>query len=798
MKDCYKIQARPTACRKNEIRGTHYRITVLTDELVRMEYSPKGVFEDRATQMAWNRDFPEVEYTVKRTSEGILVRTSNIQMVYDENVFSGNGLSISLIGSKTAFHTTWHYGDEIRDLKGTARTLDGVNGAQVELGAGIVSREGFAVLDDSRGLAIGEHGWVVPREEGVKDIYFWGYGHDYKKALKDFYYLCGTTPMLPRFALGNWWSRYYRYTEKSYLELMDQFAKRAIPLSVAVIDMDWHLVDIDPKYGHGWTGFTWNRELFPDPDRFLADLHDRGMKVTLNLHPADGIRAYEEAYPVIAEHMGIDPETEEPVLFDVSDPVFLQHYYEDVIHPMEEKGVDFWWMDWQQGTSLKVKNMDPLWMLNHYGFLDSGRGEKRPLAFSRFSEAGSHRYPIGFSGDTVITWESLRFQPYFTATASNIGFGWWSHDIGGHMCGYKDNELMARWVQMGVFSPILRLHSSCSEFHGKEPWKYGAEAEKVMIDALRLRHRLIPYLYTMNYRNCYDSIPLILPLYYENPEREEAYRHRTEYYFGSELLVLPVTSARLPKLQMAKETIWFPEGIWFDIFTARVYRGNREMYLYRELNQIPVFAKAGAILPLTNDINGMGNPENLHICVYLGADGRFELYEDDNETCEYQNGKCVRTEMILQGKCDEKTSFTIYPAQGETGYIPERRSYVVEMAGACDLSGHCEILIDGEILTDTAQDYDARRHVYSFAVKDVPVSAMLQIRCDRCAVRHENPVVKDVFDLLDRIEIEYGVKEEVYRCVSGGQPLADIVAQLYTLDLDRELLGAVLEILTAL
>lgn len=793
MKECYRMQARPVACRKNEIRGTYYRITVLTEELVRMEYSPSGVFEDRATQTVWYRDFPEVEYAVHRAPEGILVRTSKLQLTYDEGIFSESGLSVSLKENRT----TWRYGDAVRDLKGTARTLDEVNGDNVQLGAGIISREGLALLDDSRGLVICDDGWVAPREEGVKDIYCWAYGHDYKKALRDFYYLCGQTPMLPRFALGNWWSRYYKYTEKSYLELMDQFAKRNIPLSVAVIDMDWHLVDVDPRYGHGWTGFTWNRELFPEPEQFLANLHGRGLKVTLNLHPADGIRAYEEAYPVIAEHMGIDPETEEPVLFDVSDPVFLQHYYEDVIHPMEERGVDFWWMDWQQGTTSKVKNMDPLWMLNHYGFLDSGRGEKRPLAFSRYSGAGSHRYPIGFSGDSIITWESLRFQPYFTATASNIGYGWWSHDIGGHMWGYKDNELMARWVQLGVFSPILRLHSSCSEFHGKEPWKYGAEAERVMTEALRLRHRLIPYLYTMNYRNYHESIPLILPLYYENPEREEAYRHRNEYYFGSELLALPVTSPRLPKLQMAKESIWFPEGVWFDVFTARVYRGNREMYLYRELDKIPVFAKAGAVVPLTEDMDGKKNPEHLHICVYLGEDGRFELYEDDNETCEYRNGRCARTEMILHGKCGERTSFTIRPAQGETGYLPEKRSYVVEMVGACNLTGHCTVLLDAEIVADTEQAYDDDKHIYSIVIKDVPVGAVLQIQCDRSAVLHENHVHQEVFDLLDRVEIEYGVKEAVYRSVCGSRPLADILTQLYAMDLDRELLGAVLEIMTA-
>ena len=150
---------------------------------------------------------------------------------------------------------------------------------------------------------------------------------------------------------------------------------------------------------------------------------------------------------------------------------------------LEDDGVDFWWLDWQSGPHSRVAGIDPLWMLNHFHFLDSARDGRRPLTFSRYAGPGSHRYPVGFSGDTVISWASLAFQPYFTATASNIGYGWWSHDIGGHMFGGKDDELATRWLQLGVFSPILRLHSSANEFTTKEPWTYAPEARAVMTDA---------------------------------------------------------------------------------------------------------------------------------------------------------------------------------------------------------------------------------------------------------------------------------------------------------------------------
>jgi alpha-glucosidase (family GH31 glycosyl hydrolase) len=194
-----------------------------------------------------------------------------------------------------------------------------------------------------------------------------------------------------------------------------------------------------------------------------------------------------------------------------------------------------------------MPGLDPLWLLNHFHFLDSARPTpdgtaKRPLTFSRYAGVGSHRYPIGFSGDTVITWASLDFQPYFTATASNIGYGWWSHDVGGHFFGYKDDELAVRWTQFGVFAPITRLHSSDSPFNTREPWRYGARARRIMTRFLRLRHRLVPYLYTMNRRAHGDGEPLVQPMYYAHPHDADAYRVRNQYRFGDRLLVAPITT----------------------------------------------------------------------------------------------------------------------------------------------------------------------------------------------------------------------------------------------------------------
>lgn len=803
MQHIYRIRTAGRANESNMIRGGAYRITVLTPGLLRLEYDESGVFEDRATQTVLYRDFPEASYRVLHTSQGLEIHTKRLHLVYNEKEFCQNGLHIQVKGNFSAYHSIWRYGEKITDLGGTARTLDEADGA-VGLDHGVVSKNGFSVLDDSRSHVLLEDGWLTPRRKGVQDLYFWGYGHDHKEALADFYRLCGASPMLPRYALGNWWSRYYKYTEKSYLELMDRFQENQIPFTVAVIDMDWHVTDIDPKYGSGWTGYTWNRELFPDPDRFLRALHERGMKTTLNVHPADGVRAHEDMYGDMARALGVEEKAEDPVLCDPADPDFLEAYFQYLHHPHERRGVDFWWIDWQQGSSCKVEGLDPLWIFNHYHFLDSGRNGKRPMTFSRYAGPGSHRYPVGFSGDTIITWESLDFQPYFTANASNIGYGWWSHDIGGHMRGYKSDELMIRWLQFGVYSPVNRLHSSCSEFSGKEPWRYGEKAERIMGEWLRQRHRMIPYLYTMNHRNYADSLPPLLPMYYEWQDEEEAYHVPNQYCFGSEMIVAPITGEGSGRLQMASVRVWLPKGVWYDMYTGMIYRGDRTIRMYRTTDSIPVLARAGGIVPYTDEIEAsqaQTNPQSMHIYVYAGADGEFTLYEDDNVTCSYETGDHCRTRMSYTD--EEEGVFTILPPEGNISLIPERRAYIVEITG---FSGDARTAVTiGNVPSEAAVSYISEKQAIIVDIPPVDVTSRIEIRIIRADGRtgqNKVPCVNAIrercFALLDRAQISFMQKDRIYEELCRSDEVPMILSQLQAIGTEPDLLGALSEILTAL
>lgn len=793
MEELYRIKTEGHAEDAAIIQGEKYRFTVLTEEMIRLEYCEDGKFEDRATQCVIDRKFKVPEYQVIENEESLEIITDKIHLVYNKQKFTDYGLSVQVRGNISVYHSIWHFGEEATDLRGTARTLDEADGA-IELEHGIISRFGYGILDDSRSLVITEDGWVEPRKEDCIDIYFLGYGHEYEHCLKDYYHLTGKTPLLPRYALGNWWSRFYRYNDQEYKALMTRFEKEEIPFSVSVIDMDWHLVDIDPKYGSGWTGYTWNKELFPDPKEFMTWLHDHGLKVTLNVHPAGGVQAHEEKYKEMAEAMGRDWEKEEPVNFDVTDQKFLKAYFEYLHHPNEEEGVDFWWLDWQQGGLSKIPGLDPLWMLNHYHYLDSGRRGKRRLTFSRYAGMGSHRYPVGFSGDTIISWESLAFQPYFTANASNVGYGWWSHDIGGHMKGYRDEELSTRWIQFGVFSPIMRLHSSNSAFTGKEPWNYNAVSENIMKRYLKLRHEMIPYLYTMNYHASHDGQPLIRPMYYLEPERPEAYEVPNEYYFGTELVVCPITEPTDKAAGTACVKAWIPEGKWYDIFSGLKYDGGRMLELYRSLEDIPVLAKEGAIIPLTDlteYTNSVENPKELAVKIVPGKKNAFILMEDTGDTCEDKEENWAQTKL----EWINENEFIIHPANGNLDVIPKRRTWKMEFYGIADVD-NLEVTVGGKAI-ETERIYDEKRHICQVNIPETEVTEQITISFSKGYLLRENNKPAEIFALLYQAKIEYEVKEKIYAYMKEGKTSSEMLGIIQAMHLPDSVYGMLSEVLLA-
>ena len=636
----FKFKAAP--CKEDQVLlADNLRISIITNNIIRIEKSLNKHFVDLASQTVVNRDFCNVEWRSENNSKNITIYTSNHSFV-----ISKKSLKVVVDGVKAKIG-----GKD--NLKGTVRTLDCTFGP-VRLGNGIFSKKGVTLFDDSNTLLIKEDGTITQREKDTKDLYVFAFSKDFYLGLREFFSLTGYPPIMPKYVFGNWWSRYHAYTDKEYLDLMDKFKNNNVPITVATIDMDWHLVDDVPNdvnyankgQGKGWTGYTFNRKLFPDYKGFFKKLKQENLHITMNLHPKDGVRYFEAQYDDMAKANGIDPNTKKTVEFDLTDPKFLTSYFDILHHPYEEDGVDFWWIDWQQGKKSSIKGLDPLWLLNHYHTLDNNRNGNPGLILSRYAGIGSHRYPLGFSGDTFVRWSALNFQPYFTVNASNVGYTWWSHDIGGHMGNRGDNEIYLRWLQFGVFSPINRLHST-NRGISKEPWNYPLVCDKA-INYLQLRHRLIPYLYTACIDTNKKGIPLMQPLYYKYDDKL-AYKkkYRNQYLFGTEMLVCPVTK-KGDKNGVVKKKIWLPKGNWTDFITGDRYIGDKEYTITCPIDYIPVFIKEGGIVPMLNEgtVNDISYKE-LDLLVSVGNNS-YELFDEKGS-------------LIIEQQKDYDTIITLRP-----------------------------------------------------------------------------------------------------------------------------------------
>jgi alpha-glucosidase len=692
----------PIANPKSVVTLGNARFTILTPQLIRMEWADGARFEDHASLVFINRNLDAPTFTHRTDADWDVIETDQLLLRYKAGAkFDSTNLSIKLktlpLPASGGGSPIWKPGmKDTANLRGTTRTLDDVEGA-TQLEPGLCSKDGWTLVDDSRRplFDTSDWAWVQARDTAKANVdwYFFGYGHNYKQLLYDYTRVAGKIPMPPRFAFGLWWSRYWSYTDQEFKQLVEEFEQHDIPLDVLVIDMDWHKTfDLRWRGGPkdqagqrlGWTGYTWDPNIFPDPEGFLKWTDERGLRTPLNLHPASGIQPHEDHYPEMARAMGIDPASQQYVPFDITDKKFATNYMNLMIRPLEKQGVDFWWLDWQQWGTTKIPGVTPTWWLNYVFFTDMERqGKARPLLFHRWGGLGNHRYEIGFSGDVISVWKSLAFQPYFTATAANVGYGYWSHDIGGHMPGEVSPELYTRWIQFGAFSPILRTHTTKNALAERRIWAYPPENFNIMRDMILLRYSLIPYIYTAS-REAYDTgISICRPMYYDYPDAEEAYAFKDQYMFGDDMLVAPIATPVSTDTLLAQKKIWLPKGEWIEWFTGARLHGPAVLTRSYSIDEMPVFVKAGAIIPMQPKMKHVGEKpvDPLILNVFPGDSGETRIYEDSGNSTAYQKDEGAWTTVKLSTRKGIRT-ITISPPAGSFPGIAQKRSYEIRLQGS--------------------------------------------------------------------------------------------------------------------
>ena len=668
------------------------RFTIITDICIRIEDQQDGKFIDAPSWFAVNRERCFQGAKIVRSTDRVVIDTGKIRLTYrlgDKPISAANCVAAIKYGNDVVH---WRYGQRNQfNLGGTLQTLDDVSMPE-PLPEGLLSRDGWYFLDDSN-THLWVNDWIEPRPEGHGcDGYLFGYGRDFKGALQSLTAIGGAVPMPRKYILGSWYSRWFPYTDEDYRQIVKEYEEHDFPLDIMVMDMDWH-ERRNATTGRGWcdgmlgwTGWTWDDQLIKEPEALLRWYHARHLYVTLNVHPHDGVRHHEQCYPAFMKQLGEDPASGHDLPFRAGDLDYMKAYFRCAHGPLEQQGVDFWWVDWQQDSIMPeaegIKGMKHLPLLNYLYYRHSEEGNKRGLSFSRWAGWGDHRYPIHFSGDATCNWDMLAFEVFFTATAGNVGCCFWSHDIGGFH-GERDGEQYARWVQFGITSAAVRLHSTGDELD-RRPWKWAPEIEESIRRSFRLRSELIPYIYSQVWQCHTQAMPLNRPMYLEYPELESAYLAPSQYLFGEALLVAPVITPGTDDDGMAESEVWLPAGTWYNWFSGEKYSGNNTIRCRVFLNEFPLFVKGGypvCLQPYTRRMTS----EPLSVlrirCGYQEDAATAELYEDDGVTSDYRTGNYALTRIDFTASGNGRGRIAVTPCIHDwTGQVSARR-YILELFG---------------------------------------------------------------------------------------------------------------------
>ncbi len=748
-----ELRSKPQAI----IQGQKFRITILTERLVRLEYSPSSTFNDLKTELVSFRDFDVPKFSKKEDEQFLEVETSYFKLTYFKDLdFRGTRLNPTKTLRIEVKNTeaVWYYGHpEAKNYFGSNISTEIAKGENKE-NRGLFSLDGMVSFDDSENFRIDEMGCYENPIKGNLDVYVFIYNKDFGLCVQDYFKLTGMPSLIPRYALGNWWSRDLPYTEQEIRELVANFEKNDIPLSVFLFDKDWHIRDTDAYKGLE-TGYTFNNKLIPDPKTLLNDLHMKGIRVGLQINPKDGFYPHEAKYQDVKAFLGDNRDG--LIAIDPLNPKMLDAILKYGLIPLEEMGVDFFWND-----SRDVQNIHKLWVLNNYMFNSLSRNPaKRGMILARNSLKAAHKYPVLYAGESKVSWANFRSTPFFNLSASNIGVCWWSHDIGGFKEGIEDPELYIRSIQLGVFSPIMRFHSAGGKYYKREPWKWDVNTKAIVCRYLRLRHRLTSYLYTEAYKYHKTGSMIFQPLYYYLPKVYDNDDYKIEYFFGSELLVAPIINKMNPIMKRTIHKFYLPDGVWYEFTTGKRYPGNKKYTSFYKQEDYPIFAKKGSIIPLSNksNINNTSNPTDIEIHIFPGQNNTYRMYEDDGISSLYKEGFYLITEIDYNYLPNNYTVI-IRSIEGKTGIVPAKRNYKIRFRNT-KYSDDVIVYFDSTQIQVTNKYVDENDFIVE--IDGVSTVGQLTVNCKGKDIEIDavHVISEDIESILQDLQIETTMKEKI-------------------------------------
>ena len=726
------------------VKGKNYRFTILTPRLIRLEYNKNGIFEDRATSLVTNRTFSDAQFIITPDENNLIISTEYFTLRYNkEKPLSPNTIKVEVRGTNKEW-TPGH--KDIRNFGGLSYSLDELNTKQKDE-KGLYSSDGFVAIDDSNNFVI-ENDTFIKREE-TTDIYLFVYRTDLGLCLQDYFALTGYPPMIPRYALGNWWYKNDRYNMYDIDNILKKFKDTHIPISVFLLGDKWH---------NNIENYTYDKSLF-DINVLNKYYLEKNKKFGLTIDPSLNVNQNDPMYNELIKYN--NNEKNNNISFIPLNNNIINLYINLVVKNLMNTGINIFNIDYNN-----KQDKNNLFLLNHYHYVISNLQE-RGVVLSRNPGIAPHRYPIIFSGKTKVSWETLNKLASYNTKASNIGVTWHAHALGGYYGGMEDNELYLRYIQFGVFNPIFILSSDEGKYYKREPWKWNQLILKVITDYMQLRNKLVPYIYNESYIYHKCGVPLIQPLYYKYPKIYDEPNYVNQYFFGSKIMISPIVKRKNKEMNRVVQRIFIPKGIWYDYSSGKKFIGNKYYMNFYKDEDYPIFIKEGSIIPMSLE-QDTNCPKNMEIQIFPaenGLYGSYELYEDDGISKLVGQNHLI-TKMNLD-KVENGYKFTITPKSGQ---LPiGERNYLLKFRNMKDPE---KVIVnyDGQTFENT-HEVENKDLIIKLENINSYSSVEVNIIGNNLEIETENVINEEIEGILYDLEISTLLKYKIDSIIFSDIPI---------------------------
>ena len=727
----YYIESRTKLISNKEscIIGNKYRITILTPRLARLEYTPSGKFIDDPTALVINRTFPKTPYGITESETLIQIDTGIFTITYvkDKDFKAGNlGSNLKAVINNTTIE--WQMNSpQVKNLRGINYSIDSIKD-KIILDTGLYSLDGYAVVKDNTPV-LTENDIFIPREERSKDIYLFMYNKDFDGCLNDYFTLTGYPNLIPRYALGAWWYKNDNYTSKDIISLVDRFNKDNIPISIFLL-------------GDSWRG---NNNYIPSIDLKNVSnyLTQKNIKLGVTINPNLEIAKGTNEYNLISSFSN-----EEKFKFIPLSNENLGIYLNMFINNLEMQGVELYSIDYNNPND-KID----LWKFAHYHHGKIETRGKRGLSLTRNHGIAVHRYPIIWSGKTLVNWTTLNLLPRYNLQGYNVGVSFIAHPIGGYHNGIEEAELYLRYIQFACFSPIFLLASEGGKYYKREPWKWNPIIENDIINFMNLRYKLIPYIYTESYNYHKTGKGIVKPFYYDYPKILDDVQYKNQYFFGQNLFVSPITNKKNIVIDRVMKKIFVPDRIWFNLLDGKQYNGAKYYTNFYRDEDYPVFVKAGSIIPMSYNIKE-DIPSTLELNIYPLNDGTYNLYEDDGITNNYKKGMYMITNFSYHY---EKDNYTLKISKSEGKNLLSKRNYLLRFKNTKNIKA---VYIEDKSITYNCY-YDKNDFIIQINNLIVGRELEVNIKGENVLVSSIRLINEDIKEILYDLAINTSLKDKI-------------------------------------